>query len=455
MHTSSIHPGVSQPTAVKARMVCTHGNCCYCQYIAANMRFAGLYFVRIPLVVCVAVVVLLTVMVVYHPEMHRILNWSPRVPDEDHSLAGKRQLEATVGEPLCGDNFERCTEDNCKQDYTEREIAVLAQVLEMRLRDATVKREIIPNITCEVETNVRNPCVHTNCSDSIPESAEDRVRQLLLPQLRLSLHTQDVLRSMAEDVLETKYIFVTAASSDHYGESQALIYNLRHFVFNKLNPTDHAFYYFDIGLSPSERSKVEKNCNCTVKSFPFSSFPPHIKTLKCYGWKPIIIKAMVVKAEVLVYMDTSVRFRNMDFELFFDRVRRRGGQFLHNMDSIPNHTLRTMFHFYGEEECTFTQFPEILAGFSAVHNEPFMNQVVLEPWVACALDRLCMCPVEPVKVLYCPHEKRKWGQCHRFDLSSLTLQMAKLLGEKFAYVVINSTTEPLIERGSSMKLFDD
>lgn len=86
---------------------------------------------------------------------------------------------------------------------------------------------------------------------------------------------------------------------------------------------------------------------------------------------------MVAKAEVLVYMDTSVRFRDMDFEVFFDRVRRRGGQFLHNMDSIPNHTLRTMFHFYGEEECTFTQFPEILAGFSAVHNEPFMNQVNL------------------------------------------------------------------------------
>lgn len=75
--------------------------------------------------------------------------------------------------------------------------------------------------------------------------------------------------------------------------------------------------------------------------------------------------------------------------------------------------------------------------------------------MACALDRLCMCPVEPEKVLFCPHEKRKWGQCHRFDLSSLTLQMAKLLGEKFAYVVINSTTEPLIERGSSMKLFND
>lgn len=40
-------------------------------------------------------------------------------------------------EPLCGENFERCTEDNCKQDYTEREIAVLAQVLEMRLRGKT------------------------------------------------------------------------------------------------------------------------------------------------------------------------------------------------------------------------------------------------------------------------------------------------------------------------------
>lgn len=98
MHTSSsIHPGVSQPTAVKARMVCTHGSCCHCQNIAANMRFAGLYFVRIPLVVCVAVVVLLTVMVAFHPEMHRILNWSPLVPDEEHSLAGKQQLEATVG----------------------------------------------------------------------------------------------------------------------------------------------------------------------------------------------------------------------------------------------------------------------------------------------------------------------------------------------------------------------
>ena len=310
--------------------------------------------------------------------------------------------------------------------------------------------------TLAATNNVRGTCIDTSCPRQFHPSAQARVRQLLIPRLQLTAQQRDAVSAVAEDVQRKKYIFVTAASSNHYNESQALVYSLRKYVFSKLHPDSYSFYYFDLGLKPAERRRVVKNCHCTVKSMAFQQFPPHVRKLMCYAWKPIIIKALLQKAEeVLVYMDVSVRFRDMDLGLFFSAARRWGAQFLHGGDSIPNHTAEPMFAFYGDVPCMYWAFPELLAGFSVFHNEPFMTKVVLDPWVGCALNASCMCPVDPQAARICPHTERRVGQCHRFDLSSLTVQMAKLYGDKFGHLVLQTNNPPKIVRDDRMGYFTD
>ena len=343
-----------------------------------------------------------------------------------------------------------------KETFSDGEIAALTQVLEMRIAQAD--GGVIGQRNCSTlaaMNNVRGTCIDTSCPRHFSSSPETRIRQLLTPRLQPTAQQRDSISAIAKDVDRKKYIFVTAASSNHYNESQALVYSLRKFIFNKLHPDSYSFYYFDLGLKPVERRRVVKNCNCKVKSMAFELFPAHVRKLMCYAWKPIIISALLPKAEVLVYMDVSIRFRDMDLDLFFSTARQWGAQFLHGGDSIPNHTVESMFTFYGDLPCMYWAFPELQPGFSVFHNEPFMIRVALDPWLGCALNVSCMCPVDPHATRICPHTERRVGQCHRFDLSSLTIQMAKLYGAKFGHLVLRTNNPPKIARDDRMGFFTD
>lgn len=341
-------------------------------------------------------------------------------------------------------------------DISKGEVDALAQVLEMRISQAS--GGVIGKRSCSAlnaMNNTRGTCIDTTCNHRFHPSAQTRIRQLLDPRFRQTPQQLEMINALAKDVVPKKYLFVTAASSNHYNESQALVFNMRKYVFNKLHPDSYSFLYFDLGLKPIERRRVEKNCNCTVMNMILKTFPKHTRHLMCYAWKPFIIKALLPKTQVLVYMDTSVRFKDMDLGAFFDAARRWGAQFLASRDSIPNHTVQSMFDFYQEPACLFWPFPELLAGFSVFHNEPFMTKVVLDPWVGCAFDATCMCPVDPHAFRICPHRERRVGDCHRFDLSSLTLQMAKLYGDKFGHLVLQDRTRPVILRDDRMSFFTD
>ncbi|KAL8572686.1 hypothetical protein ACOMHN_049815 [Nucella lapillus] len=370
-------------------------------------------------------------------------------------LPGYPQQPARAAEPLLSPSGPDQHSAN-GEDISEGEVEALAQILDMRIAQAS--GGVIGTRNCSTlaaMNNTRGTCIDTTCQHRFHPSAKTRIRQLLTPRFRVTSQQLDLINALAKGVVPKKYMFVTAASSNHYNESQALVHNMRQFIFNKLPPSSYSFLYYDLGLKPWERRRVEKNCNCTVVSINKKAFPKHTHHLMCYAWKPFIIKALLPKTEVLVYMDTSVRFRNMDLQDFFDTARRWGAQFLASMDSIPNHTVQSMFDFYQNPACLFWPFPELLAGFSVFHNEPFMTRVVLDPWVSCAYNEKCMCPVDPHAFRNCPHVERRVGMCHRFDLSSLTLQMAKLYGNKFGHLVIQDKNRPKIVRNDRMDFFTD
>lgn len=118
------------------------------------------------------------------------------------------------------------------------------------------------------------------------------------------------------------FVFVTGASSNHFNESiDALIRAQRYFPKKKI-------FYYDLGLNESERLKVWLHvfqflqmhirivsfqvrtwCSVELRTFNFSQFPMHVRNLKTYAFKPIIMKVsklIVFKTPTPVLFITTI-----------------------------------------------------------------------------------------------------------------------------------------------------
>ncbi|CAL1548778.1 unnamed protein product [Lymnaea stagnalis] len=268
-----------------------------------------------------------------------------------------------------------------------------------------------------------------NCSRPLSNSSDERLTDILLsPNLTLSNQQRDSILSMADSIPENDIIFLSASSSNHYDEMQAMFHNLHTVVFPILR--NITVVLFDIGLTQEQRKKTEKHCRCHVVTFPVEKFPPHMKDNMCYTWKPLIVRATMEKArQILVYQDASIRW-SPEMHRVLNLTKTFGLQYHRNDDlsRIPVHTIRQTFDYFGESPCAFGQFPELEANNGMFKRDQFVIHAVLEPWARCALEPSCMCPVAPNTVLDCRRPIAD-HRCHRFDQSAIGMITAKLFNK--------------------------
>ncbi|KAK7477616.1 hypothetical protein BaRGS_00031164, partial [Batillaria attramentaria] len=196
-----------------------------------------------------------------------------------------------------------------------------------------------------------------------------------------------------KDIPSYKYIFVSAASTSHYTEMQGtgVKPRLRN-VFPRVK--NYTFILVDLGLGPKQRNL-----------------------------------SLIDKAEFVIWMDTSVRWSAVSpLDPVFQRAKERGLQLREvNSGVISVRTTASTFDFYGDMTCQYTRFSEIESGAGIYHNEEFVREVVLDPWVSCAFDTRCMCVEKYRKLLGCSASPpRRDNRCHRFDQSSLGIIVSKL-----------------------------
>ncbi|RUS81415.1 hypothetical protein EGW08_010799, partial [Elysia chlorotica] len=205
--------------------------------------------------------------------------------------------------------------------------------------------------------------------------------------------------------------------------------------------TNFTLVVFDLGLNAVEREQVRTYCRCTFLHFPFEKFPEYFRTLKCFAWKVTAIRAMYEKANLVMWTDTSIRYTNPQVLLqFMDRARKRGLQQRLQPFHVPNpyHTLTQMFEHFGDSPCAHMAFHQVETGFGLYHKEPLIQHAVLDPWYACAVRGVCICPVEQKTVQSCPDIRgsTKIGVCMRNEQSAISLILAKVFREKYRAIVV-------------------
>ncbi|KAI0216004.1 hypothetical protein LSAT2_031931 [Lamellibrachia satsuma] len=130
-------------------------------------------------------------------------------------------------------------------------------------------------------------------TNSIPFNASDQMRRTFMPPSG-SYHT------LTPDKM-ADFVFVTAASSNHFAESVDAIASIQTLMPEK------KILYFDIGLKADQIAQVKSWCSVTYRYFNMSRLPKFVsKNLFTCAWKPFVIEAssliVILQAFLQIYL---------------------------------------------------------------------------------------------------------------------------------------------------------
>lgn len=222
----------------------------------------------------------------------------------------------------------------------------------------------------------------------------------------------------------------TGASSNHFQESLGMLKTLKRIIWPAYKTVE--VYYFDLGLEPDEVDQIRQLCNCTIVKFPFEKYPDHVRRLKGYCWKPLVIKMMLQKRQFVMWLDASVQLTKTNMDSLFLQAKKYGVMMWHNGFSLPAHTHLDTFNFLEEPPCLYKGLKEWHAGLILFHTgHEIVKKYILDPWVKCALIEDCMkTKHDEMVIIKCPSNNDFHG-CHRFDQAVLSILIFRLYHDSF------------------------
>ncbi|KAK3774653.1 hypothetical protein RRG08_035081 [Elysia crispata] len=355
-------------------------------------------------------------------------------------------------------------------------VKTLAEILEKRLEIISASaekmhyRRISWHRTCYDRVTLANSCDKARgcLQKQLPQDATTKIRQLIdRSNVRLQPSQVKRLQKMADKVDDTyDIIFISAASSNHYFESQALLQSLHTKVFPFFK--NFAFLVYDLGFTSEQRATFQRFCRCKVLDYDSSVFPKFASELKKFAWKPYLIKAHAHQARVLVWMDASIRFYYNPIglrRLFTEDVLKFGVMAGYSVPDSCFTTCRSTYHSFGDEPCAYLGLPIFQASILIFHNDPLVQRVILEPWAACAFDENCIAPPEANYTIGCAAALKnyysyrdskdafRYGLCHHYDQAVISLILHKLYLEYSPLLRIGKNNTIIICRGDTYDYF--
>jgi len=103
------------------------------------------------------------------------------------------------------------------------------------------------------------------------------------------------------DVMYCRLVYATALSRSHYNEAQDMIASVQHHLPNT------RLIVYDLGLTETQKNTLSSYCGVELRLFKFKKYPPHVRTIHYYSWKPLIAKELSEEFEVFLYGDSSIR----------------------------------------------------------------------------------------------------------------------------------------------------
>ncbi len=124
----------------------------------------------------------------------------------------------------------------------------------------------------------------------------------------------------------------------------------------------------------------------------YSKVSSHIKDLKKYAWKPIIIQEVLQEFKTVLYVDSSIKFISNNISSVLCTIKDIGSMARQLIGfKLPCFTDSKMFKWFKESTNDYEKIDSIEASLTYFENN-FITEMIMKAWVTCALDENCMAP---------------------------------------------------------------
>ena len=223
-----------------------------------------------------------------------------------------------------------------------------------------------------------------------------------------------------------KAVVLTAASSNHWGESLDAIASVQNTM------PDMKIVMMDLGMRTDQVGQLQRLRNVEVRKFPFDSFPPHVRRLKVMAWKSLSMKMMLSEYEVVFYMDASIRLTRPLVDILIPAVQKFPIKVNMNGKYDGAFTRDETYKYLGVTRKQVSKRCQKEGGLQMYRNCSFLHERILSALVDCALHEKCIAPpgsthfgcdmdkyhqqVRQIRTI----EQVEFIGCHRFDQSVMT-----------------------------------
>ncbi|CAH1800063.1 unnamed protein product [Owenia fusiformis] len=236
---------------------------------------------------------------------------------------------------------------------------------------------------------------------------------------RLALSQPSFIELSKENIQD--FVFVTAASENHFTESFDLIGSIQTFY------PDRNIYYYDLGLDSEQETIIKTMCGVKYRKFNFTGYPKHVSQyLWTCAFKPLIVQEMLTKHKVGVFwVDSSIRFKTGGTEKLWEKIKNGNGLMLFLNRFINKNFAVThpgMYDYLPAEEEDMRRRGAYGAGAFLIYNTKFVHEYFFKWLVLCALNRHCIKPKgSRLRCARAQEDISSYLNCHRFDQSAFNI----------------------------------
>jgi hypothetical protein len=160
----------------------------------------------------------------------------------------------------------------------------------------------------------------------------------------------------------------------------------------------------DMGLNKTQKQCVRQMNGVDFWDFDFRNYPKHVRNLRSFAWKPIVIAELLQKYSSVIVQDAGQEFRSPPNSI--QKLLQEDGYFFVKQKSIVPHNLekdsamtRYISVFQGQESFFWklgkkNGFHHIAGGVNGWVRDSLAHHQVLLPSLECALTRECAEVVE-------------------------------------------------------------
>ena len=240
---------------------------------------------------------------------------------------------------------------------------------------------------------------------------------------------KDVQLNPLTAAMYQRLVVFTAFSSNHSEEALDMIGSVQKYL-----PHTKIIVY-DIGLSTEERGKVAKYCNVELRTFDFAKYPPHVKNIKNYAWRPFMLQELAQEYDVILYGDASLRITGYNIRKALECLL----DFPFLAVKPAPQPIIALTH---EKQIEYFNFPpsrKYMAHWKTVQATAWFllvndltREKIIAPWVDCVSHEECVAPHGARKgkcnFTLLEHNDGSYVGCHRFIQSALNIILVREFG---------------------------